>query len=292
MMQIGLYIEVYFKLLGVQMPNWVQSKLTITGKDADKIMKSLIEPDKTEHCGYRFVFDKIKPMPKSLMIQSGSTTNQCIRYYLSKLSNLEYAEVMNDALNINPNWARSQNKIDASEMEAIKNDLIKYNSTANPNDAYQPVLRTEEDIINFGKQAVENVIRYGYQDWYDWRIENWNTKWEACNTNYYPEDATTIYFQTAWADVRNLIKELSRKHPKNTFEYNFAEEQMGYYCGYVHFKNGKALQNCEFKDYSKEAYEHSFALWGEDESYVFNEKTGTYEYVDEDDDMGDSEGEM
>lgn len=293
MMQIGLCIEVYFKQLEVQMPNWMQSKLTITGKDADKVMKSLIEPDKTEGCGYRFVLNKIKPMPKSLMIESSTTTNKCVSYYLTKLSDIEYAEVMNQALSINPDWARSQSKINASEMEATKNDIIKYNSKAGTIDTEQPILKTEQDIINYGKQAVENVLQYGYQDWYNWRIHNWNTKWDACNTNYYPEeDETTIYFQTAWADVRNLIKELSRQYPKNTFEYNFAEEQMGYYCGFAHYKNGKVLQQREFEDYSKEAYEHSFALWGEDENYVFNEETGTYEYVDEDDDMGDSEGEM
>lgn len=273
------------------MPNWVQSKLRITGKDAEKVMKSLIEPDKTEYCGYRFVFNKIKPMPKSLMIQSGTTTTKCVSYYLSKLSDLEYAEVMNKTLSINPYWARSQTRIDASEMEATKNDLIKYNSEADFSDTDQPFLKTEEDIINYGKQAVDNVIKYGHQDWYDWRNDNWNTKWEACNTNYYPEeDDTTIFFQTAWADVRNLIKELSRKYPKNTFEYNFAEEQMGYYCGFAHYKNGCIIQHCDFADYSKEAYEHSFALWGEDQNYEYNEETGTYEYVDEDINMDDSQG--
>ncbi|MCM1556924.1 MAG: hypothetical protein NC087_05260 [Anaeroplasma bactoclasticum] len=273
------------------MPNWMQSKLTITGKDAEKVMKSLIEPDKTEYCGYRFVFNKIKPMPKSLMIQSGTTTDKCVSYYITKLSDIEYAEMINKALFINANWARSLKKIDLSELEETKNDLIKHNSTTTCDE--DPLLKTEQDILNYGKRAVDNVLEYGYQDWYDWRIHNWNTKWDACNTNYYPdEDPTTIYFQTAWSDVRNLIRELSRQHPQNTFQYSFAEEQMGYYCGFAHYKNGKTLQNFEYDDYSKEAYEQSFALWGEDENYVYSEETGTYEYIDEDDDMGNSEGEM
>lgn len=88
------------------MPNWVQSKLTIIGKDADKIMKSLLVEDKENYCGYRFDFNKIKPMPKSLMIESSTITDKCVRYYLTKLSKLEYAETMNKLLQSNPNFAR------------------------------------------------------------------------------------------------------------------------------------------------------------------------------------------
>lgn len=274
------------------MPNWVQSKLTITGKNADSVMLSLVDP---EDDGYRFNFNKIKPMPKSLLIQSGTTASKCVSYYLTKLSNREFSEIMNKLLSINPLWARSQKLIDATELEATKNDLIKYNSKASNHESEidDPVLNTEQDIMDYGKRAVDNVIKYGYADWYDWCVENWGTKWNACNVNYYPEDDnTTIFFQTAWADVSNLIQELSRKYPKNTFEYSYAEEGMGNYCGFVNFKNGKILQHCEYEDYSKEAYEHAFALWGEDENYVYDEETKTYKYVDEDDGMDDSEGEM
>lgn len=272
------------------MPNWVQSKLTITGKDAEKVMQSLIEHDKNSFGGYRFDFNKIKPMPQDLLIVSGSTTDHCVSYYLSKISTSEYAEVMNKLLNRNARWARDQKKLSATEMEKMKDDLIKYSGNSN-NDPDNPAFRNEEDIMNYGKKAINNVINYGFVDWYDWCNENWNTKWNACNTSYYPkEDPTTVYFQTAWADVRNLIKELSKKYPENTFEYEFAEEQMGYYCGYAHFKDGKVVESCDFKDYSKEAYDHSFALWGEDENYVFDEETNTYRYVDED--MDGSSGEM
>ena len=96
-----------------------------------------------------------------------------------------------------------------------------------------------------------------------------------------------VYFQTAWSDIRNLIETLSTQHPQNTFRYDYAEEQMGYYCGYAVFKNGKVLQSCAYTDYSKEAYEQSFELWGEDESFVFDEKLGTYKYIDDQDDSGE-----
>lgn len=165
--------------------------------------------------------------------------------------------------------------------------MLKCRSKPDPLSDISPIFKTEQDIIDYGKQAVENVIKYGSQDWYHWCIENWNTKWNACNTNYYEEDPYTVYFQTAWADVRGLIQELSAKYPEHNFEYEYAEEQMGYYCGKSTFIKGVEVGCCVYEDYSKEAYEQSFSLWGEDENYVFDEKTGTYKYVDEDDEQGE-----
>ena len=40
------------------MPNWVQGKLEITGKNAEKVMQSLLVDDNNEFSSFKFDFNK------------------------------------------------------------------------------------------------------------------------------------------------------------------------------------------------------------------------------------------
>ena len=55
-------------------------------------------------------------------------------------------------------------------------------------------------------KAKENLKKYGYDNWYDWRVENWGTKWDIMefyniNRKEISEDESEIWlgFDTAWA---------------------------------------------------------------------------------------------
>ena len=55
-------------------------------------------------------------------------------------------------------------------------------------------------------KANENLKKYGYDNWYDWRVENWGTKWDIMefyniNRKEIGEDESEISlgFDTAWA---------------------------------------------------------------------------------------------
>lgn len=67
------------------MPNWVQGKLEITGKNAEKVMQSLLSNENNEFGSFKFDFNKIKPMPKSLMVEVSITSDKCANYYLSSI---------------------------------------------------------------------------------------------------------------------------------------------------------------------------------------------------------------
>lgn len=60
-----------------------------------------------------------------------------------------------------------------------------------------------EQIAHEAKTA-ENELRYGYTDWYDWKVANWGTKWDVggagCDEPQYTEGDTsvTLYFDSAW----------------------------------------------------------------------------------------------
>ncbi len=274
------------------MPNWVVSRLSVSGKDAENVLKNYFKTNENNEID--FDFNKILPMPDELNIVSGSITDDCIKVYLSTLP---YNEMLyNVKLIYNAelfHFSKNFGEVLSEEtVSKIIKDCISLYDGSRINSDNEPVLKTKEDVIAYGKRAIDNIKKYGSKDWYDWSVKNWGTKWNACNTTYNENHPNEIYFDTAWSDVRVLIKELSTKHPKNTFKYDFAEEQMGHYTGTYTVRNGQEIENIDYADGTLEAFEMSFDLWGEDENYVFNEKTGTYEYVDEDDDMGDSEGEM
>ena len=50
--------------------------------------------------------------------------------------------------------------------------------------------------------------------------------------------------------------------------------------GKMTIRDGEILEGGFLDDASKEAYETYFALWGGEDEYRFNAKTGTYEYID------------
>ncbi len=64
-------------------------------------------------------------------------------------------------------------------------------------------------------QRVSWNRRYGADNWYDWSIKNWGTKWNAYNvTMERPSDNEVCYlFDTAWGDPRPVYDALGAKFP-------------------------------------------------------------------------------
>jgi len=65
--------------------------------------------------------------------------------------------------------------------------------------------------------------------------------------------------------------------------YDYAEERIGFYTGQATFQCGENINNIENEDYSKEAYELAFELWGQGfkEEYKFDKKLNTYVPIEE-----------
>ena len=271
------------------MPNWVRSSLTIEGKNSDKILLDYIKTDDFEDVV--FDFNKIKEMPEDLNIIAGSCTDNAFNVYLSTLPSEEAIDKVNKYIGntLYPQLQRYKNFIKSGvEIDNIVKDLLKTYKESDKNDPLQPVFKTKKDIVNYGKRVIDNIEKYGAKDWYDWSVKNWGTKWNACHCEFDDTVPNQIFFETAWSDVRGLICELSKKHPENTFIYDYAEEQIGIYTGTFSCKNGQVIEDICYDDFSKEAYEQSFNLWGEcfKLDYKFNEETNTYERLEED---GDAE---
>lgn len=259
------------------MPNWVRNRLTIHGGNAVKVMQSLLVESDIDG-EYDFDFNKIVPMPPELNLTAGKVTQNCAQLYINSLEEygeeyIKYAKIYKQAYKgdnvmlLNDEWRMLMKEVlSHHDIEAADNRLM-FNS---PNEA-----------LEYGKRALDNYAQYGAVDWYDWCRTNWGTKWNAHNTEVPDITNAVAYFDTAWSRVINLMQKLSAMHPECSFEYEYAEEEPGYIAGRYEFRNGAVTNSIEYEPNGKECYEKYFDLWGGADEFKFNEKTGTYEYIDE-----------
>ena len=88
------------------------------------------------------------------------------------------------------------------------------------------------------KQSDALFKKYGANNWYDWAVENWGTKWNAYEVGEW--DGGFITFQTAWSPPIAFLLNSSEKYPEVEFTMKFADEGGGF-LGYNTIKNGKLI---------------------------------------------------
>ena len=102
------------------------------------------------------------------------------------------------------------------------------------------------------------------QGWYDWRIKNWGTKWDATILSATrKKNVATLYFETAWAPPIEIYKVLEEEGFK--VEATYVEQGMQY-AG--HYKKGK--------DFTDDKPPFLLNLYDE-ETDTFNEDQGDME---------------
>ena len=67
----------------------------------------------------------------------------------------------------------------------------------------------------------------GRQDdrWYDWRIENWDTKWDAYDVSILDEDLENleVSFNTAWSPPEAICRKIREDYPDVSVSWFFDE---------------------------------------------------------------------
>lgn len=103
---------------------------------------------------------------------------------------------------------------------------------------------------NLSSDKKEELNDKGIPNWYDWNMQNWGTKWNAYSIDSQPE-YNTIQFNTAWAMPYPVLLEASSQFPDILFKVKYADEDLGYNCGQIHFKDGGTIDR-RIYDGSKE----------------------------------------
>jgi hypothetical protein len=106
-----------------------------------------------------------------------------------------------------------------------------------------------------------NIEKYGYADWYDWRWDNWGTKWDAydCYVNELLKDYCSISFDTAWSPPIPYYLALSKKYPLLKIEIEYSEPGMDF-AGRQSYFDGELIDDVEMT-YSEYEYLEDYPSW-------------------------------
>lgn len=199
------------------MPNWVMNKLTFTGDENDikELLNSIQGP---EDC---FDFNTIIPMPEDLQVESGSITKNSVMAVIIRILESKELGYFVDTRDI------------ILQLSSRFHSRITETSDKDP------------EVLKKGLNYISNLINYGHMTWYDWCIEHWGTKWNACGATMV--DDHTIIFRTAWSAPHPVIEELAKAFQSVNITHEWADEDIGNNCGSRIYINGEANAAVRFE---------------------------------------------
>ena len=118
------------------------------------------------------------------------------------------------------------------ESKEMKRKTYEYN---NPVFAFWNIIRPlDMEAYHAQPDRTKDVLDFSGDDWYNWNVRNWGTKWDVAVTDEdkYPEtelmeesETSLAYrFNTAWSPPLPAIEALSAQYPEVEFSLNFEEE--------------------------------------------------------------------
>ena len=155
-----------------------------------------------------------------------------IRRELSTLDKSELTETMGKVLGTIPMepWEKKESLKDKMEFLQKKDD--SYFTIVFDFNKVVPMPPHSDKFFAKGGLGEEERKKYGKNNWYDWSIENWGTKWNSCDGELVDEyDNKLIYeFNTAWACPYPIFTALSKKYHCVVKCYYY-DEDFGNNCG-------------------------------------------------------------
>ena len=239
------------------MPNWVRTRLTFNGEknrvaEIKELVKTTGKDDEGRDYTNEFDFNNVVPMPEELNIASSSSGECGMRYLILK----------------------SQHSILWTEDDRSFKKRMKKQKEENPD-------RFNEDI-ELGKKYLSNISKYGYKDWYNFRCDQWGTKWGASEVVWITDDI--VEFETAWSFCHPIVKKLSEMFPDVEIIFCFADEDCGSNTGDGSFIAGDETDDTEYPDTGdKRAYEIYLDLHPEyEDELVYDPDLDNYKWIDQD----------
>ena len=245
------------------MPNWVRNR--IIAKDYAELKKHLVN-EKGE-----VDFNMAIPMPKDLSIKSGSYSyDQQHTSWFSKFT----AERIKKQAPADVLMAQYYNKTITQEKFVTKclldKELVRTVRTIKGYKIRGEHKMSKEDLheaLDTFFRGYFNVQRYGWKDWYDWSIDNWGTKWNACE-GMVDEENQVIEFETAWSMPESVLKEICKYTP---LRVEYADEDLGSNCGIEDYYVGED-GNPTYATVMNESVELANECWGYGSMSVYDEE--------------------
>ena len=260
------------------MPNHVMNRIMLDCSDdrAKEIMEAVQydpNPDDEEGTGFGTLdFNKLIPMPPSLMIEAGSSTEQGIEIYLTAVNpdtpDYDLPKMPKDKFDRLVSDLNAERRFTMYKPSLSEGEIQKYT-----------MYSSFGKLADTGKQAIDNLLKYGATTWYDWCIKNWGTKWNSYDS--WKGDDKGFQFSTAWSAPHPVLDALAKKYPDVRITHEWADEDIGQNCGRCEFENGECVYDWE-PDSHKEAIEFATGVWGdtpEDYGMTLNASETDYVYT-------------
>jgi len=193
------------------MPNWCENTLTIEGPNETlKKIKEFLQSENRP-----FDFNNVIPIPKELLVSAGSTGDSAYEILHEKGGWKRWMEY---------EWVKKAGIKTKKQLVAFMEK--RHSSSKMPPDEGHENLGWRE----LGNRYASNLKKYGAKNWYDWKVKNWGTKWNAGDDVDIGEgDGILEYtFDTAWSPPNPIAEALSFRFPDCIFILSYKEEGMGF----------------------------------------------------------------
>ena len=170
-----------------------------------------------------------------------------------------------------PNWCKNNLKISANGEKVLELlELLKDEKGKMTFQKFMPMPEELEDTTKsvgdeMSKEESDKLIeKYGANNWYDWRYENWGCKWDASESEFYVNDegGWTVSFLTPWSPPINFVQALSKEFSDMEFAMQYADESGGFPLGEATFTDGDVLYEAPDMD-NANLEELSDLVWNE-----------------------------
>lgn len=119
-----------------------------------------------------------------------------------------------------PNWS-----FNTAEINGSKKDIEKFLAKAKGENGeldFNSFVPQPDNIFlgNLGEKERRKCEEEGMPNWYDWNIDNWDTKWNACDVSLEEDgDNIRISFNTAWSPPYKVFVAMVKQHPELSFQF-------------------------------------------------------------------------
>ena len=119
--------------------------------------------------------------------------------------------------------------VEKSTTDIEKDDEFSFNGTHPMPKTLRITAGTHLSFIEKIKRYI-NIKLYKHDNWYNWSIANWGTKWDACESYIDHNDINyfAVTFDTAWAPPVSWIENIMQDFPDLQFTLEYEESGMGY----------------------------------------------------------------
>lgn len=124
-------------------------------------------------------------------------------------------------------WTDGKYDPDAISIVEHESELSFWNFTGPTDiDAYfgQEKKPDNYETMTLDERMVESMQFKG-DNWYNWNIRNWGTKWDASDVTLDEGGTLSYQFSTAWSPAEGAFRAMVEQHPNLQFEFTNIEEQ-------------------------------------------------------------------